>query len=936
MTLLGFPASNPLPIRAEMFIDSVWTDVTSYVRREQEVVISARGRANEQGRPSPCTCDFTLDNRDGRFNNRNPLSPYFGLLPPYLPVRFSVTEDRSFLILDATDGQYVKTADKAVLDITAEIDVRIELELDVLPDGDLGIILAAKYRAGGNASWVFEITSDGYLMLARSADGTSLLTTASTVVVPDLHGRLALRFTWDGDNGSGNRVTTFYTSDSISGTWTQLGTPITVAGTSSLFSSTANVEIGRADDGDFAPISGFHGVTGRVYALEIYSGIASPTLVAKADIGAQARGTTSWSDGLGTPNTWTVEGAAEITPDNRRFTGELCAPPIEWDASGNNVYVPAQAADITRRLGKGSTPVISPLTDFFTSISNTGLWPCEDGTAATSMENKHVGGQRGSFVDVSFGVPADLPASAGSVTVNSTSSVISLLADTSVANTGFAYFNWTMKMAAIPASSVTIFNLGLTGGTIGRINISVTATAYDIAAYDTAGTLITSASNIWVTTTTGPNYWNFFRIQLTQSGGNVELDFGWYHPGDSFLTGITTLTFAGTAGRFRTYKTIGATNNLGTQFTHLVFGQILLDNNTTPYLQAANAFAGERTHERWLRVGENNGIPTAVIGNTSSTEQMGAQPRDTPLNILMECVDTEQGQYYPDRNTSTLILRTYRSLVNQTGPSIDYSADELGPAVPRPVPDDGLLRNTVTATRADGSTGFHQKTDGVKGSDSAGVVPASINRNTYTNARLDDLAGWDAFLGTWDEERWTGVMVELARSNYTGTAAKVLKAHLLSMLDVGDYFSITNPPSWLPPDDIQLMTQGFQSEVLGNKTWRITWNTSPYGPYIVALLDDARYDSGSTTTGAAYDDNDVSIVFSTTNHGDIWSTTSEPYNVLIAGEVIRVDSMGAASGTGPYTQTATVTRGIDGISKALPSGSAIVLAVSGDAGRYGL
>ena len=933
MTYLGFPASNPLPIRGEAYIDGAWTDITSDVRLANEIVISARGRANEQGKASPCTCDFTLNNHDGLWNNRNPNSAYFGKLPPYVPIRFGVTEDRSFAILDGSAGCEIKTTDKAILDITSEIDVRVEVEFDIPPDGLDGFILAAKYRSGGNASWLFVITADGNLMWIRSSDGTTLVSTVSTAVVPNLYGPLALRATFDGDSG-GNRVTKFYTSDTIAGTWTQLGSTVSLAGTVTLFSSTADVELGRADNGAINPIAGLRGLIGRIYAAEIYSGIASPTLVAEADIYNQPRGTTSFSDGLGTPNTWTCEGTAEITPDNRRFTGEFCAPTIEWEASGNDIYVTAQAADVTRRLGKGSTPVVSPLTDFFASISNTGLWPLEDGTAATSLANKHVGGQRGSFVDVQFGTPSDLPASAGSATINSTSSVISLLADTSVANTGYAYFNWTMKMQSIPGSSVSMFNLGLTGGTIGRINFVVTSNTYEIWTYDTSGTLITSANTLWSSTTL-PTAWNLFRIQLTQSGGNVNLDLGWYHPGDSVLVGITTVTFAGTVGRFRTYKTIGATDNVGTQFTHFAFGQIFLDNTTTAYVQAANAFASETTAERWLRIGANNGIDTQVIGNTASCERMGAQPRDTPLNILMECVDTEQGQYYPSRNTSALIMRTYRSLINQYGPEIDYASKELGPTVPRALPDDSLLRNTVTATRGDGSTGFHQVTDGVKGSDTAGVVPASINRNPYSSARLDDLAGWDAFLGTWDEDRWTNVMVELARTNYTGTAANVRKGHILSMLDIGDYFAIINPPSWIPPDDIKLMMQGLQTEVLGNRTWRITWNTSPYGPYITAVYGDARYDSASTTAGAAYDSDDTSIVFSTTNHRELWSTTSEPYDIRVpsTGEIFTVTSMGAASGSGPYTQTATVTRGTNSIAKAIASGASLRIA---NPGRYGL
>ncbi len=929
MTFANFPGDSPLPIRGEIFIDGAWTDVTSSIRADREIVISNRGRANEQGRPNPCTVDFTLNDTTGTFNDRNPNSIYYGKLPPYTPIRFSVTEDRSFAIIDTTNTCEVKTTDKAVLDITGDIDVRCEFEFNDAPDGVTGYFLASKYRrtASANRSWILEISAAGKIVFVWSTDGTSggLVSSNSTEAI-DLTGTpLAVRATLDVNDGSGNHVAKFYTSDTISGSWTQLGATVTTAGTTSIFSGTADLELGRIDDGTNGGVVGFTGLYGRIYAFELYNGIAG-TLVAEADIYNQPRGTTSFSDGLSTPNTWVTAGTAEITPDNRRFTGEISSLPIEWDVSGNDVYITAQAADITRRLSKGAVPVVSPLTDFFSGLAHTGLWPCEDGTQATTLANKHVGGERGTLTDVQFGTPSDLPATAGSATINSTSSRITLTGST-VTNTGYACFNWIMKMQSIPGSSVTIFDLKLTGGTIGTVNFSVTATNYVLAAYDLDSALLGSISVAWGSTTP-PTNWICFRIQLSQSGGNVQVDLGWYHPGDSFLVGSSPLIFAGTAGRFRTCKIVGATNNVGTQFSHFFMGQFFLDNATTEYIQAANAFAGETTAARWLRIGAGNGITTLVVGEDDDCETMSAQPRDTPLNILYDCVDTEQGQGYPDRNSSALILRTHRSLLNQTGPSINYAAFELGPTVPRPVPDDALLRNSVTANRDDGSTGFHEITTGRKGSDSAGVVPASINRNPFADERLDQHAAWDAFLGTWDEDRWTQVMVELARANYTGTAAKIRKGHTLAALDIGDLFSITSPPAWIGPDEIKLMMQGV-TEVLGNRTWRLTWNTSPYGPFV--SNDFTLRTSTATLVSAGASTLNASLTSSATSFDVATPSTSRPWEVgsglalsiTVGGETMTVDTIGAyAAGIQAFSG---VTRSVNTVVKAHSSGDVVNL-----------
>lgn len=939
MTRLGFPGT-PLPIRGEMYISGAWTDITSSVRLDREVVISARGRSGEQGRPSPCTCDFTLNDRTGLLNNRNPNSAYYGLLPRNLPVRFSVTEDRSFAIIDTATGSEVKTADKAVLDITGDIDIRIEFELAKWTGTTDGQMLASKYRrtASNNRSWIFYKTNLGYLQFSWTTDGTTstLNGVASTAPLTITGGPMAARVTMDVDNGSGQKVLKFYTSDSIAGSWTQLGATQTFAGTTSIFSGTADVELGRIDDGQNGGLTAVTGMSGRIYAFELYNGIAG-TLVAEADIYNQPRGTTSFSDGLATPNTWVTAGNAEITPDDRRFTGEISALPVVSDVSGRDVYIPVQAADVTRRLGKGATAIASALKSYFsqyvTSGQATGYWPAEDGSSATTIASAVSRGAPGKISDTQFGTVSDLPASGGAITLSNSGSRINVVGRPTN-NTGYACFNFAMKMPSVPASSVTVIDLYCQGGTISRINFSVTATSYNMAAYDLDGALITSNSTLFGTTTP-PNVWNLFRIQLTQSGGNTQLDLGWYHPGDTGLTGAAALIFAAVCGRFTQAQMIGQTNNAGTQYAHLFMGQFYLDNVTAAYVTAANAFAGETTTTRFSRIAGENGITATVIG--TSTEVMGPQPIDTPLNVLFQCHDTERGQMYPDRNSLAIVLRTRRSLVNQYGPSISYTGGELGPAVALPTDDDALLRNAVTATRpGDGSTGYATQDSGPNSTASptasppgVGVVPGSISPNTYLSARLADMAAHDVFLGTWDEPRWPMVQVALERQNYAGTAAKVLIARALARLDVGDMFSITHLPSFLPPDDAQVMIQGI-TEVLANRGWRFTWNTSAYGPYALNDLTSMtasryRLAASGCTTAATITTTATSFTVAIAAGNALWGTTALkpgnfPQNVVIAGEVITISGISGTSS--PQTFTASA-RSVNGIVKAHAAGETV-------------
>lgn len=57
---------------------------------------------------------------------------------------------------------------------------------------------------------------------------------------------------------------------------------------------------------------------------------------------------------------------------------------------------------------------------------------------------------------------------------------------------------------------------------------------------------------------------------------------------------------------------------------------------------------------------------------------------------------------------------------------------------------------------------------------------------------------------------------------------------------------------------------------------------------------------------------------------EAWSTTAEPYDLLIAGERVTVTSMGARTGTpGDWEQQATVTRSVNGVVKAQVVGASV-------------
>lgn len=73
----------------EFFIEDTWTDVSTYVRYDPPMVIR-NGISNEGGTADPASCEFILDNTDGRFTPRNTAGAYYPWIKRNMPVRVSV------------------------------------------------------------------------------------------------------------------------------------------------------------------------------------------------------------------------------------------------------------------------------------------------------------------------------------------------------------------------------------------------------------------------------------------------------------------------------------------------------------------------------------------------------------------------------------------------------------------------------------------------------------------------------------------------------------------------------------------------------------------------------------------------------------------------------------------------------------------------------
>jgi hypothetical protein len=203
--------------------------------------------------------------------------------------------------------------------------------------------LASHYDTTGNQrAWRLAIQEDGLPILGWSGDGTSTLTFAvSTERLPfDAYGRAWVRARLDSDDGTGNWVVTFWSSED-GATWTQVGDTLTGTGPAPLFASSADYYVGAYMAGS-GPVNRW---TGRIYSAEVRT-TADGAVLASPDFTGRPAGTTSFADGEG--NTWTVSSPASITSD-QRITSVAVLGPLDTDecASFEDFSLPRTGQGVT-------------------------------------------------------------------------------------------------------------------------------------------------------------------------------------------------------------------------------------------------------------------------------------------------------------------------------------------------------------------------------------------------------------------------------------------------------------------------------------------------------------------------------------------------------------------------------------------------------------
>lgn len=879
---MAFP-EDALDLRAEIQIAGVWTDITSRLKATDPLVASY-GMSAEGSRVDPSTCTLRLDNSDGALSPRNPLSPWFGQLGRNTPVRVTVPSGESYLLLDGSPTGIASTPDTAALDIVGDLDLRVEVVGD-LYSGPITRNLIGKLDASGGPTYLLQLSTVGTLRL-RWATGPAVYASYTLPLPPGgLPRRVALRAALDVDDGAGGWLVRMYWAPSLAGPWERFGAEFAPGvGTSSVYPSNEPLLIAPS-----TPTSATPGVPfeGRIFGAEVRN--SSGTLVAAPDFSAQAPGTTSFADSTG--KTWALAGSASIWDREYLFYGEMAKSPPRWVPSGRQVWVPAEAAGVLRRLGQGRKPVDSTLRRKIPSTPGVlAYWPMEDDRAATQAYSPIPGVAPMRVTGLTFAAVDTLVSSEPLPTLKAPSS---LNGSVPAPKTGSLEWtvSWLYRLDAVPAVERTY--MGLTGsGTVRRWAFTFAASVSRIVGYGADGDEVVNQP----VATSGDlfNQWVQTTFKVRQVGGSVEWRIDWRDVGGD--AGGYGATFSGTAGRCTGVISPSAGFHSDLDGMSLGHVGVFSTYDTTAYTGAVTGYAGETALNRMLRLAsEESGLPlTWTDGDaTRDSALMGPQRPAVLMDLVQEAADADGGILIEDPTRLGLLYRDRTSLYNQTPALVlDYTAKQVAPPL-EPVDDDKWTRNDITVTRIGGSAARVTVTDGPLSvlppeEGGVGLYDEAVTLNLANDDQPIQIAGWKAHLGTWDEARYPSVRVRLDQVPHLIPAVLGMR--------VGDNLRIINTPHFVQPGPIDLQVRKI-THTPKPRTWEVVFECLPAGPWSVGVLEHpelSRADTAGSALASSAGTGDTLLTVATTN-GPRWVDASLlwefPFGVRVGGEVVRVEQI---------------------------------------------
>ncbi|MFF8408974.1 hypothetical protein [Streptomyces omiyaensis] len=878
---MAFP-DTPLGVRVDMQAGGVWTDVTADAYTRDPITIT-RGQAAGASIADPSRCTVTLNNKDGRYSPRNPLSPYYGKIGRNTPLRVGVRTGPAYLSVIGAGG--ASTPDVPALGITGDIDVRIDATLDnwVTAGSGASVDLAGQWHTASQRAWMLQ-SRDGRIHFEWSPDGVAVIQVDSTALAPLYQTRRAAwRVTLDVNNGAGGWTVEFFTARTIAGPWVKLGTSVTGAGTTTIFNSTNSLAVGDATN------LAFNKPKGMVHAFELRNGIGG-TLVANPDFAGATPGAVSFTDSVG--RVWSRSAQATFDNLHVRYTGEASAWPSRWAPSGQDVWTPVEASGTLRRLNQGRKALDSTLRRRLPTRANLlAYWPCEDGADSVQAYSPLAGVQPLTGAKWSFGQDDTLGGSAALPVIAPGGTMLGTVPAPAAASPSWALC-MPYRVDGTPPGVEQEMLSWTTTGTVRRWRYTQGATGGTVYGYSESGATVISQGFVFGTDVW--DGWTRLEFSAVQSGPIVTWTIAWTQVGGG------AGTFSSSYGTPALGRIVQIDTAFGPGLPDLRVGHITVWSTDTAvgpaYDSADTGFNKETAARRLQRLATEEArtvqvrVPTDVP--VTDSVRMGPQRPDTLIDLFQQCSDSDFGVLMEDPQSTGLVYKRRASRYNQTPALVlDYASGEAMPPL-EPIEDDQSTRNDRTVNRIGGSSGRAVLESGpmsvLAPPDGIGLYDDSVDLSLASDDQPQQHASWLLHLGTWDEARVPTVHIALHKHPH------LIAAFL--QLQLGDRVQITNTPPWLPPGPIDLIVQGI-TETLGIRTWTATLTCVPAGPWTVGVTDTtaARADTTSTVLGTAVGEADTTMVLTTTA-GPAWIRTAThgpefPVDLQVGGEQVRATAI---------------------------------------------
>lgn len=587
-----------------------------------------------------------------------------------------------------------------------------------------------------------------------------------------------------------------------------------------------------------------------------------------------------------------------------RFVGEVESWPSRWNVTGTDVWAPITAYGRTRRLNAPGTtaPARTALHRLvlLQAVQPVAFWtmvtPAEEQQTGPAMRVADITGS--ASPDLSWQT-AEVSSALGAAFTSSARAIYTrpftpITLDTDVAT--------DQVVVAKPTAATSSFTLSnRVGGTffVNVIGSWVTGVP-TLTLTSNTGTLDTAAAAD--ATAVWDQAPHTYRVTLTQNGANIDVTVDM--DGVEIMSGSTASTVLAAAGKF--LPGLITANGADVGWTHVAVWSGTVPDAGDVHT-AAMGHPGETAAERIERVADEENIAYTAVGSDSCL--VGIQRPVPVAEVWADAADADGGILYETRDELGVTYRTHASLYNQDPAlALDYAAGgEVAPEL-APLDDTEATVNDVTVTRFGGGSATVTRDTGPLSTqeppDGAGRIEKTPTLVLYDDDQCEQHAGWLVHLGTWDEPRYPVIGLDLGAMALKGRTALIDDA---MALDCGDRVTIDATPAFLEPGPISALAQGFTEEIESH-AWRIRINADPEGPWQVGVLDSAangRLDCRGSTLAADITATSTSFNVTVTD-SCLWSTTAEPYDVVIDGDVMTATAVTGSSSP----QTFTVVRSV--------------------------